>query len=260
MATTINLTVPKSWAELSQDQLRFLFQTMVEVQLSNRNVGFRSLDDYSLQSSAQVATICLLKWSGLRLICAYADGWLVAHDQEEFKVTAGQMASAITHLVWAKELPTEPVRLDIVDGAKAVPADISGDFTFDNWLACEALWQVYQLTSNEDMLRQMAEILYNKPDIKPDAAELLGIFYWWAAVKSMASDMFPNFFKPGEVGEAPSADSMRRNMDAQIRALTKGDITKESEILAMGAIRALTELDAQAREYDELNKKYPSKK
>lgn len=258
MATTINLTVPKSWAELTQDQLRFLFQTMVKVQLANRNVGYRSLDDYSVQSSAQVATICFLKWSGLRLICAYADGWLVAHEEDEFKITTGQMASAITNLAWVKELPTEPIRLDIVDGAKAVPADISSDFTFDNWLACEALWQVYQLTSNEDMLRQMAEILYNKTDIKPDAAALLGIFYWWATVKTMVSEMFPNFFKPGEGGETPTSDSMRRNMDAQIRALTKGDITKEREILAMGAIRALTELDAQAREYDELNKKYPS--
>ena len=259
MATTINLTVPKGWAELSQDQLRFLFQTMVDVQFANRNVGFRSLEDYSVQSSAQVATICLLKWSGLRLICAYADGWLVAHEDDEFKITTGQMASAITHLSWTKELPTEPVRLDVVDGAKAVPADISSGFSFDNWLACETLWQVYQLTSNEDMFRQMAEVLYHKPDIKPDAAALLGIFYWWAAVKSMVSEMFPNFFKPGEGGEAPSADSMRRNMDAQIRALTKGDITKESEILGMGAIRALTELDAQAREYDELNRKYNTK-
>ena len=49
---------------------------------------------------------------------------------------------------------------------------------------------------------------------------------------------------------------MRHNIDTQIRALTKGDITKESEILALNALRALTELDAQAREYDELQKKY----
>ncbi len=259
MATTINLTVPKSWAELSQDQLRFLLQTIIEVQAANRNVSFRSMDDYSAQSAAQVATLCLLKWCGLKIVCAYADGWLVAHDGVEFKLTAGQIASAIKHLEWTKDLPEAPVRLDEVDGATAVAADLSSGFSFDNWLSCEALWQVYQLTSNEDMLRQMPEILYRKPDIKPDADALLGIFYWWAAVKSMVSDMFPNFFKPGDDGEAPSADSMRRNMDAQIRALTKGDITKEREILAMDAIRALTELDAQAREYDELNKKYPSK-
>lgn len=258
MAAVLNLSVPKSWAELSQDQLRFLLQSMVDVQLANRNVGFASVDDYSAQTSAQVATLCFFKWTGLRLICAYADGWLVAHKGAEYKLTSGQVAAAISHLAWAKELPGEPVRLDVVDGAEAVPADISSGFTFDNWLSCETLWQAYQLTSDEDLLRQMAEILYRKPGIRPDAASTLGVFYWWAAVKAMVSDMFPNFFKPsGDEAEPPSAEGMRRNMDAQIRALTKGDITKESEILSMEAIRALTELDAQAREFDELNKKYP---
>ena len=38
-----------------------------------------------------------------------------------------------------------------------------------------------------------------------------------------------------------------------------GDITKEETILAMPVHRALTELDALAREFDELNRKYPSK-
>ena len=44
-------------------------------------------------------------------------------------------------------------------------------------------------------------------------------------------------------------------MNAQIRALTKGDITKEAEVLALDTHRALTELNAQAREYKELNAK-----
>ena len=43
-------------------------------------------------------------------------------------------------------------------------------------------------------------------------------------------------------------------MNTQIRALTKGDITKEQQVLQMDVHRALTELDAQAREYEELKK------
>ena len=45
-------------------------------------------------------------------------------------------------------------------------------------------------------------------------------------------------------------------MNNQIRALTKGDITKEAQVLAMDVWRALTELDAQAKEYDELKRIY----
>ena len=43
-------------------------------------------------------------------------------------------------------------------------------------------------------------------------------------------------------------------MNNQIRALTKGDISKEAEVLRMDVHRALVELDAQAREYEELKK------
>ena len=75
--------------------------------------------------------------------------------------------------------------------------------------------------------------------------------------------MFPSFFKSvsgsDDAVTSITYDDMRRNIDAQIRALTKGDITKEHEILSLDAIRALTELDAQAREYDELQRRYPTK-
>ena len=47
-------------------------------------------------------------------------------------------------------------------------------------------------------------------------------------------------------------------MDTQIRALTKGDITKEREVLQMDVHRALTELDAQAKEYEELKRETKS--
>ena len=48
---------------------------------------------------------------------------------------------------------------------------------------------------------------------------------------------------------------MEASMNAQIRALTGGDITKEETIRKANVWRALTELDAKAREAEELNKK-----
>lgn len=257
----VNVSVPKGWTELSQDQLRFLLSVMVAVNFSNKNVAYRSQDDYAAQTSAQVQTICFFKWSGLTVVCPYGSGWLVRSTDMEFELSAETVAAAITHLSWTRELPLEPVRLENVDGATAIPADISSGLSFDSWLACETQWQRYQILPDDALLRYMAEILYHKENIKMTAAETLGIFYWWAGVKNMVSAMFPNFFKSvgGDVeAEAPDYDEMRRNIDAQIRALTKGDITKEREILSLDAVRALTELDAQAREYDEIRKKYPT--
>lgn len=91
---------------------------------------------------------------------------------------------------------------------------------------------------------------------------MLSIFYWWAGLKAMLSRRYPNFFRVSPV--EPAVDhvdelTLRRSMDSQIRALTKGDITKETTILSLPAVRALTELDALAREYEDLNRKYPSK-
>lgn len=262
MAAVVNVSVPKGWTELSQEQLRFLLSTMVAVNSCNRNVGFRSQEDYARQTSAQVQTLCFFKWSGLSVVCPYDSGYLVKSGDMEFMMSAETIAAALNHLSWTMELPLEPIRLDVVDGAEAIPADMSSGLSFDAWLACETLWQRYQVNPDDALLRQMAETLYNKEEIKMTAAETLGIFYWWSGVKNLVSALFPNFFKKvnsdGD-SEPPTYDEMRRNIDAQIRALTKGDITKEREILSLDAMRALTELDAQAREYDEIRKKYSAK-
>lgn len=44
-------------------------------------------------------------------------------------------------------------------------------------------------------------------------------------------------------------------MNAQIRALTDGDVTKEPQVLATDVHRALTELDAKIRDADILKSK-----
>ena len=260
--TQINLTVPTAWEQLSQEQLRYLLTTIAKVGDTNHNTPFASLEDYSSQTSAQVATYCLFKWNNLKFVCPYANGWLLSHDDGEFCIDADAIASAISALDWINSLPNQPVRLEYVDGAKALDADLDVGFSFDDWLSCENLWQHYQISRSEQPLIKMAEILYRKPGIKLFPAEILGIFYWWAAVKQQASILYPNFFRSADTTTpetTPTPDDIRKGMNAQIRALTKGDITKEEQILAMDASRALTELDALAFEYEELNRKYPSK-
>ncbi len=255
---TLNISAPVSWSELSQDQLEFLLKSIAAVNRENINRPFRSVDDFSAHTAAQVAVYCLFRWNGLKVVTPFGDGWLVAHGKEKFVVATGDIAAATSALSWIRELPSEPVRLERIDGAAAVEPSLGDDFSFDDWLSCEALWQGYQVAKNDEFLRQMAEILYRKQGIRLKDFEILSIFYWWAGLKAECNCLYPNFLQPAAPGTAaePSQELMRRNMDAQIRALTKGDITKEEMVLAMPAHRALTELDALAREYDELNRKY----
>jgi hypothetical protein len=76
----------------------------------------------------------------------------------------------------------------------------------------------------------------------------------------MLRNRFTSLFQPFDpahdnmLGGASLAIHLQEAMDAQIRALTKGDVTKEAEVLQLDTWRALTELNAQAKEYEELRR------
>ena len=245
---TINLTVPTSWSDLTQEQLRYVYVLMARY-------------GNAQETWIKVAASSVFRWNGLRIVSPYGSNWLIRVDNQEFVMATPEFAQVCRTLEWLKDIPASPVRLDVIDGAVALPPDPTYDLTLEQWLACENLYQGYHYTQDPAHLRSMAAMLYRKEDICLTPSEEISNFYWWSSVKLMVSAMFPHFFKPAPVkaDDIPDADTVRRSVDAQIRALTKGDISKEDQILSMPAIRALTELDAQAREYEELNRKYPSK-
>lgn len=258
---TLNLHAPESWSDVSQKQLRTLLKVMASFSHSASFNDPHSADDHSTRTVTKVAAYCLFYWNNIKVKMPYGDGWLIADGKSEYVVTAQVVAAAAMRLSWIGELPASPVRLERIDGADAVDASLDDSFSFDDWLSCETLWQGYLVVNDNSCLRLMAEILYRKPGIKLKDYELLSIFYWWTGVKSECERLYPDFFRPAPVNTAvnPDPEVLRHNIDAQIRALTKGDISKESVILNLPAHRALTELNALAREYEELNRKYPSK-
>lgn len=263
---TIDLKVPTRWDDLTQEQLRFLFDSMVAHNRAYASTPFRSASDYSQQIFAMVAVQCILHWQHIRIICRYGDGYLMRQaDGTEFAATPAIIAGLVPFFDWVKQFPDFPVRLNSIGKHDAVPSDVIYAISFEQWLACENYWQRFQADNSDEYLLAMAQILYESKKIKPTPGELLGVFYWWGAVKNLTSSMFPNFFRPADAAQGGSApqldfDTLRRSVDSQIRALTKGDITKEKEILSMSAARALTELDALAREYEEMNRKYGTNK
>ena len=68
-----------------------------------------------------------------------------------------------------------------------------------------------------------------------------------------------HFFKQTDDSESPAlaiGKQLQELMNTQIRALTGGDITKEREVLEMDCWRALTELNAKARDAEEIKRLY----
>lgn len=241
---SINFIVPQGWHELSDKQLRYVYQFIA-----------------AEHSTDEIKTLCLLRWSGTKVIGRQDNGsYLLKKGKILFEVTPLTLAELLPHLDWLGSLPTVPVRISKINRQSALPADFS-EVPFETFIICDNLYQGYLSTQNDELLDQLGATLYGK-DIAFKPYERISIFYWFAALKESLSKKYSDFFQPiagaSDSNLLGSSASVEDAMNAQIRALTKGDITKEAEVLALDTYRALTELNAQAREYKELNAKMQS--
>lgn len=238
----LDVTLPTSWGELSDEQLRIVYDTLsVEA------------------STAGIAGILFFAFSGLSLKGSDNGHYIISDGERLMRIDVDDLGTLTRTLDWVNSLPERPVRLSSIGESQAVNADLSG-VPFDVYLYCENLYQGYLMTKNAELLTQMLAKLYKPIPTSVGEAEQTMMFYWWASLKEHLSKMFPNFFGgSGDgnlLGNVATPATVRASMNNQIRALTKGDITKEAQVLAMDVWRALTELDAQAKEYDELKRLY----
>lgn len=247
MQLTLNLTIPKDWQELSDKQLRHVYRLLA--------------GNYSLP---QIKTLCLMKWAGLDVLRREGSVYIVKHRGETYPLTALQITEANTCIKWLDGVPGYPVRLSRIGLHRPVRADFQ-DVSFGDFLILDNLYQGYLQTKRSDLLAEMAQIMY--PTKSPllrrgrgrsslDREEEICIFYWFASVKQMFAGMFRHFLKPVStdegLGGSPSFQQLQESMNAQLRALTGGDITKEKQVLEMDCWRALTELDAKAKDYEDI--------
>ena len=242
---TINLIVPRGWHELDDKQLRYLFGLLA--------------DDYS---SAEIRTLCLFRWSGMKVLYRHNLDFVVRLGSEEFTLTVTEVTDAIEALKWLDEIPSFPVRLSHIGQFTALPSDFLS-VPFEKYIYCDNLYQGYLHTKDDSLIDEMMKVLYDGWNSKGLPLERISTFYWFASLKQYFAKTFHHFFQQtggtdgNLLGSAKSiGEQVTEAMNAQIRALTKGDITKEKEVLAMDCWRALTELNAQAKEYNELNLKY----
>ena len=248
--------MPQGWHELGDKQLRYVYELIA-----------------AEHSTDEIKTLCLLRWSDTKVIgrqdssiseatSSITGSYLLKKGKILFEVTPLTLAELLPALDWLANLPTVPVRLSKINRQAALPADFS-EVPFETFIICDNLYQGYLSTQNDELLDQLGATLYGK-EIAFKPYERISIFYWFAALKDTFSRKFPDFFQPISAATGgnllgSAAPSVEDAMNAQIRALTKGDITKEKEVLALDTHRALTELNAQAREYKELNAKTQSK-
>lgn len=245
---SINFQIPASWSELSDKQLRYVYQLIAND-----------------MSTEELQTLCLLQWSSTKVVGRQDSGsYLLKKGKILFEATPLTIAELLPNFAWLGSIPTNPARPSKLKHRAALAADFQG-VPFETYIVVDNLYQGYLTTQSDDLLDELASVLY--PGIKTPLApwERIAIFYWVASLKDFFARRYPDFLQPvaaqsGENLLGSSLPNVEEAMNAQIRALTKGDVTKESEILALDTWRALTELNAQAREYKELNAQLNAKK
>lgn len=241
---TLQFHIPASWQELDQKQLRITLTVM------------------AYYPSDKAKTVLFLRLTGIKVHRNTAVGWICSvrlswFRRKRFFLQLYEIAYFLHQLDFLDTFSC-PVRLEYLHGLKAVDTRLHG-LSFGEYLMAENLYQGYLTTGEGSLMEEMAVLLYRRKDgrassrIRLSATEQMGIFVWWNGVKSLFEHQFRHLFQPVAAG---AQVNMQQVMDMQIRALTGGDITKETQILEQDCWRALTELDAQAAEAEEYYKKH----
>ncbi len=247
MEAVFNISLPTAWDQLSDKQLLMVY-------------GLFARD----LSAAEVKSLCLMKWNRLKVLGTLPDKrFLVKKKGEpEVALSTRQLQEATSVLDFMDSFAPNPVRIAKIGECKAVAADFE-KVPFEQFLYVDNLFQGYLNTQQDELLVQIAQVLYDSDNIRPSKAHLIGVFYWMASLKQYFSQLFSNFYKPapskengGGLGDEKAGlfRQLRESTNAMIRALTGGDITKEATIMKMDTQRALTELDAKAKEAEEYRK------
>lgn len=244
----LQLTCPRSWKEMTQEQLRFALHVI----------------GCGMYSSVEGRTLMLIRFTGIEVLERMAGGWTcaarVALDngktkRHRFFMQAWQVQDFIKQLEYVDSYESFDVRLESIGGFKAVDA-LLHKVIFQDYLNMEKYYQGYLATNGQKYALGLARLLYPGGVTAIDDAELTNCVMWFSYVKKQFSKLFRHFFRPAPEG-GKTVDWVEQ-MNAQIRALTEGDITKERTVLDADCWRALTELNAKAREAEEFRRKYPN--
>ena len=239
----LSINLPSSWQDLNEKQLEFVFRLLA-----------------SGMSSCEMKIVSMLRWTKIKpVLRADMQGeamFLIKHERKKGLLTLRQLTDISEYLNWMEELPTYPLRPEKMGRHHAVAANFE-DVPFQMLLMVENYYQGYIMTKNDELLDEIGQMLYKCDGHTFKPWQRVAIFYWVASLKDYLARKYTTFFQPS-ASTSLAPQSIEQAMNTQIRALTKGDITKEKEVLAMDCHRALAELEAQAREYEEMKQKYKS--
>lgn len=246
----MSFTVPTSWSELTQEQLRFMLRLLWL---------YGEAPDWQ----RRVKVAAFLHFTGVEVVRRTDQGWLCRERTtgKTFLLDPDLLPSIVRPLDWTCHSEQIDVRIDRVGEYQALDFKLQ-EMMFGEYLEAEGYFQSYLLGRKEESLVGLANRLYRIPDNQdvPELKEevLIGAFLWFSAAKQLLAREFPNFLKLAAGEPEPiTRESLIESVRAQMRLLTKGDVTKEDYIKNnVDTWTAMAELDALAKEAEEIQRKY----
>ncbi len=241
-----SVTVPESWEKVKFSQFRDIcklfaadisattFDSLLFLKLAGiRVIGFDSAEDES-------SSFCIVNIRG--------KFHMIGKDVGGFAVECVQWVHSVA--------PMKAVAAFMPSVHKsAIDPKMSGS-SFGEFLAADNVYSGYVATGRADLADRLVRVAWPKlrkirPWHRPAAV------IWFSSLKNYLADSFQDLYSEADssdifAGNHNSPAAVKEAVNAQIRALTKGDITVEKEVLAAPLYRALTELDQLAKEYKEL--------
>lgn len=243
----VSFNLPVRWKDLTQEQLRIVLTLYVT--FGDQTDG---LNEVKMSALANFANIGFIRPMDDGYLCVLLD------SGDHFLLDAELLPGIIANLEFLEHPEKMDIRLETFGKFKAKSMYLE-EITFEQYLCLENWYQTYLVTRDDAMLREMATVMYGMEKAQTERIKsdiLLGIFLWYGAVKHRFAELYPHFLKPASGGGQICQESLREAIDAQLRLLTKGDVTKINGVLQTLLPYALAELDALAREAEEMKRKY----
>lgn len=248
-----NFKAPSSWAELSEDQLRYVLYILS-----------------SYRDKTVVKCHLLVRFCGLEVHKHTRTGWKCS----VLCSVSGERTKRKVLYISSIEILSLLKNFDFIDSFTGFrPLQVASDvqltavnsllheISFYDYLNIEKNYQLFMLKQEGRFLLKMAQLMYRTAGGSADETaifepyELLGVFMWFSSVKDYFAANFPHFFRPAKEGGELRREDILPAMQAQIRALTDGDVTKLQAVYNTDCWAALTELDNKAREAEEFKKR-----
>lgn len=252
LLTEVNITLPKSWKELTEKQLLYISALMI--------------DDNTL---TEIQSKCFFHFGKIKVLKAVdPERWLCKIKQGKFILQEYEVLFFSKKLSFLTSGINEVDPLPRLRGQKHIQPQFKG-VSFRQWFNAENYYQAYLYTKDEYYLNCLCTVIYCRTD-KFDISKIdkwskkfrklsiikrFTVFIYYSGLKDRLSKEFKYFFQRlnnVSTQESSPPPNMREYLDNMLQALNLGDITKNEQLLERDVWDAFAMLDKISKENQEI--------